>query len=143
MFHLPYTDPMLILRDFAVANAKEDIKHLDDALTMHQDMQDNLSSNLVAMPVLLDFIEEAQTSEEMFRGCSPFHQCLWEAKLQVRGNLNRSEEYKVYDFIRTLHLVLSGTPMDTSGDTQMDDIIDTAYIPFMVSYIRQVILGNN
>lgn len=143
MFHLPYTDPMLILRDFAVANAKEDIKHLDDALTMHQDMQDNLNSHLAAMPVLLDVIEEAQTSEEMPRSGSPFHQCLWEAKLQVMGDITRSDKYKVYDFIRTLHLVLSGTPMDNSGDTQMDDIIDPAYIPFMVSYIRQVILGNN
>lgn len=142
MFHLPYTDPMLILRDFTIANAKNDIKELDDALTLHQDMQDSLNGSLTFMPVLADIIEEWQT-EELDNELITVYHLLRKAEYFLNTSITASDGLKVYQFLRWLHPVLSGTTMDCSGVTPLYDLIDSSYTPFAISYIKNVVLGDN
>lgn len=138
MFHIPLTNPMLILSDFALANAKADIKELDDAVSLHQDMQDNLNGSLTFMPVLADIVQEWQT-EELDNELITFYNLLRKVEYKLNTYITASDGLKVYMFIRGLHPVLSGTQMDVSGVTLLFDLIDSSYLPFAVSYFQNVV----
>lgn len=144
MFHLPYTNPMLILSDFALANAKSDIKELDDAVTMHQDMQDNLCSFLGSMPVLADIIEEWQTSsyfEQDNEGdLLTLYQMLRIVETRMHESINLNDAMDISEFMVQLHQTLSGCePKREVELSWTHDLYDSSYLPFLESYVKNVL----